>query len=262
MDICVTCTVIRGLCEQDCAKDHKHRRGVPNFADENSQLCGSCKVALGRLPQDVADAYALLPELTEPSMGGRGGEVRARDPDPPMPLGDAHDLTWERPLPMGPVAAARLAQWPQDQIGRLSVAGSLLSHVRVWIDLRGMGEVGPEPTVPKLAEWLSVRTGWAVEHHPAIDEYASDLVDLRGLLLAMVGRETPDERPQPLPGVPCVRCRRMTLVRELDTGRVLCTWADCQRIYTEDEWNTAARAMLQAARRGQVQPVTQEGAAQ
>lgn len=253
--LCITCAAIRGLCLDDCDRDHKHRRGAPNVADEGV-VCGSCRVALERLPLDVADAFSHIPWLLQPSTG-KAGEVRAKDPDPPMPLSDIHDLADLRLPPLGPIAAARLAEWPQDQIGRLSVAGILWGHVRVWVELRGMGETGPEPTVPRLCEWLAVRTPWAVEHLPAVDEYAADLVDLRGLLLAMVGRETPDERPKPLPGVWCPRCRRVALVREPRPDRegedqIRCTWQDCGRVYHMDDWATVSKATAKALKRGDI----------
>src|SRR5690606_18841117 len=38
--LCATCAAVRGLCGDDCTKDHKHRRGQPNQRDDRSQVCG------------------------------------------------------------------------------------------------------------------------------------------------------------------------------------------------------------------------------
>lgn len=214
---------------------------------ENPPSCPDCALRLAAIPGELADAFAHIPWLLQPS-SGKAGEVRAKDPDPPMPLGDVHDLADLRLPPLGPFAAARLAEYPHDQIGRLSVAGVLWAHVRVWIDLRQLGESGPEPTVPKLCDWLAVRTPWAVESHPAVNEYAEDVAGLLGLLLAMVGRETPDERPKPFP-VPCPTCRRMSLVRRHDM-HIECQWPDCSRVYSPDDWARVSKATANAIRRG------------
>ncbi len=46
-----------------------------------------------------------------------------------------------------------------------------------------------------MAVWLRERSDWACDQDPAVGEYAEDLQSLRGLLMSMVGRTEPDERP-------------------------------------------------------------------
>jgi hypothetical protein len=246
---CITCNPINQWCDQPCPKSHnKHRYGTPT-AVESSYACGPCVVALTNLPGDIAVAYCLLDGLEVP--GAKTGDGRSKNPEAPLPLVvDPVDLTAEWRLPQGPIRLGRLAAEADMQYGHMPVRSSLGTWVAEWCERRGMGEVGPALTVPAMCDWLTVRTDWAVEHHPGLDEYAAQLVRLRTVLHALVGQPEPDERPQQFP-VPCPRCHRMSLVRRADMA-VECKWPDCARVYSETEWTTVSKATANAIRRGQI----------
>jgi len=222
-------------------------RGRPNHTDQ-SPTCPACAQKLAAIPDNIATTYTFLGWALLLPESGRTGDGRSTSPDPALPFPiDAHDL-------LAPGTAVRhpdnLRSAVHEQIGHLPVAVTLQSWVRDWADQRSLGE-HPDTTVRAMCVWLTERTPWAAAHHPAVDEYATEMLSLRGALNAIVGRDQPDERPKPLPGVPCVRCRRITLVRRPDSS-VECTWEDCRRVYSEAEWNTASKAAAQAARRGQI----------
>jgi hypothetical protein len=224
----------------------RHGRRVNHV--ERSQGCPDCRLVLAAVPGEIADAYALLPPLLLPG-STKGGEVRSKDPDPPMPLGDVHDLVANFRYPQGPLRLGRLAANDVDQIGRLPVRITLGSWARDWAERRDVGENGPRDTVLSMCTWLAHRTGWACDHHPDVDRYTDDVRSLLGLLLALVGRTEPDERPKPLPGVPCVRCRHSSLSRDHD-GTMRCSWPDCMGVWTPEEYERASKATANAIRRG------------
>lgn len=266
--LCVCCAVIRGpWCDDDCERRHKHRRGQPNPADEGV-VCGQCRVVLANLPREVAEAYALLPTLLEEPGSSRGGEVRSRNPDPPMLLTDAHDLTWERVVPAGPLALSRLAENADLQDGYPPVVSTLWWRIQDVLSYRTAGETGPEPEVGSMCQWLAVRAADLAASYPPVDEYAAEMVRLHGVLLAMVGRSepcpdcggkgcetcvgrgyVPIQRPQPLPGVPCPRCKHVSLSRE-PNGDVACGWEGCGNRWRPDEYDLRQKAMANAVRRG------------
>ncbi len=215
------------------------RYGKRVYHVDSPAACPSCRLLLAKAPEEIASAYALLPELVVP--GAHGGDGRSKNPEAPLPFTvDPMDLTAPWQLPQGPLRLGRLGANAGDQIGHLPVVASLGTWVRDWIAIRDLGESGPESTVPAMAAWLAVRTEWAVENHGAVDEYADEMVQLRGLLWALTGRPTVDERPKPLP-VPCPRCRHMSLTRRAD-DYVQCEWPDCQRVFRPEEWLDVSRA--------------------
>ena len=219
-------------------------RGRPNHT-ETSQACPACAQKLTAIPDDIADAHALLQQLLEPRRGA--ADTRQATAEAPIPLAiDPYDLTADHLLPQGPLRRARLAANAGDQIGHLPVAVVLHSWVRDWADQRDLREQGPAGDVPELARWLAERTDWACAEHPALDEYAAELHELRGTLLALVGRAEPDERPKPIKGVPCIRCRHVTLARRPD-GSVECQWPDCASVWRDDEYERWSRAASKAA---------------
>ena len=208
--------------------------------------CPDCRLKLRAIPADIGDAYPLLADILEPQRGKT--DTRSRRADASIPLAvDPYDLTANHITPQGPIGRARLAANLDLQIGHLPVAAVLSTWIRDWAELRDVGE-NYTGTVYAMCRWLTERTDWAVDHHPAVDEYAAELADLRGVLLALVGRTEPDERPQRLPGVPCVRCRHVTLLRRHD-GTVECSWPDCRTVWRADEYDHLTKAAAYAARR-------------
>lgn len=214
---------------------------------ETPLACGDCRVKLAALPRDIADAYTYLGLLLPPRRGKQGsGQPRRAEAPTPLSI-DPLDLTSDNLPPRGPIRLGRLAENLTDQIGHLPVAAQLHLWVRDWCEVRDLGEQGVT-SVSAMADWLSVRTDWACDHHHGVDDYAGEMTALWGTLQGMVGRVTPDERPQRLPGVPCVRCRHVTLVRHHD-DRVECLWPDCRSVWNVDEYTRITRAASNAIRR-------------
>lgn len=135
-----------------------------------------------------------------------------------------------------------------DQIGELPVATKLDQWVREWITYGWCpGDHLPVPTVVTLVDWLSKRLDVACDHHPAIDEFATEIRDLlrtcrrhAGLLLA---------HPEYLDGVPCSGCDLMALFRKPgDDYRAEC--GSCGKLYTDEEyerWVGLVAAQVRAA---------------
>lgn len=217
---------------------------------ETPQACPACRIQLAALPTEIADAYSWLGwTLLRPESGKRG-DGRAASPEPKLPFPvDAHDL-------LAPTVAidhpARLTVNADLQTGHLPVRETLGTWARDWADLRDLGEHGPADDVHAIAQWLAVRTDWAADHHPTVDDYAGELVQLRGTLTALVGRNEPDERPKRMPGVPCPRCRHVTLFRRVDAD-VECHWPDCQTVWRADEYEHITRAVASAVRRNRLE---------
>lgn len=74
-----------------------------------------------------------------------------------------------------------------DQVGLTSIPSALDSWVREWAETRQMDEWLPEPNVYELVGWLCRRLDWACDHHPAVDEFATEIRRLHGTLRAVVG---------------------------------------------------------------------------
>jgi hypothetical protein len=89
--------------------------------------------------------------------------------------------------------------YADDQTGRVSIATTLGSWVRDWIDERGEGEHEPVPTVATLVGWLDARLGWACDRHPAVDEFATEIRELVGALRHAVGQTSDRMRLGPCP---------------------------------------------------------------
>ena len=246
--LCTVCIPLRWT-----RKQREQGNGPNPHPVESGYSCPSCAVALAAVPKDIAESFGWLGwALLRPESGKRG-DGRAASPDPALPFPvDAHDLAANHGAPRGPIALARLAENADLQVGYPPVAATLWNHVRVWVDVRGKGEAGPEPTVPAICDWLSVRTAWACEEFPAVDEYALEVVQLRGALYGIAGHPEPDDRPVPVAGVPCIRCRHVSLVRRPADMAILCQWPDCMSVWTPDEWARVTKATAQAVRRGQI----------
>lgn len=247
---CVTCQAVNGWCDDPCPKPHKrHRHGTPNPV-ESGYACPECVAALANLPGDIADAYPLLEGLDVP--GAKAGDGRSKNPEAPLPfVVDPVDLMADWRMPQGPLRLARLAENGDLQHGLMPVRFVLGTWCRDWLERRDVGETGPADDVQAMAGWLSVRTEWAAENHPGLDEYAAELVRLRGILFGLVGQLEADERPKVLPSVWCPRCRHVSLVRRPDDF-VECTWETCRRVFSADEWATVSKATAKALKKGDI----------
>lgn len=130
-----------------------------------------------------------------------------------------------------------------DQIGHLPVATELDFWVRDWAEVRGQGEHLPVPTVAELATWLANRRDWACANHPAIDEFATKIGQIRGALRSALGlTAAPKERCE---GVECKACDRMALYR--DGALVSCGY--CGQHYSERDYREWVGLLAGRARR-------------
>ena len=212
---CVCCPVLRP-------------NGEPRIY-ERAQVCEGCRNWLRSM---LAEVVSMYPALTDHLERGQGNGQRVSGTfEAPLPLRvEPLDLAMPARVP-NPSPAART--WPQDQLGRLSVASVLDSWVRDWRDTRGRGEHAPEPTVAVLAEWLNNRLDWACDEHPAVDDYAAELRDLVTVLRRITGQSKP--RPEHL-DVPCRRCDLLDLHRPT-AGDYWSECASCGDLMTEAEYH-------------------------
>lgn len=158
----------------------------------------------------------------------------------------------ERPPGQAPINWAAYGGDP-DQIGHLSVATELEFWVQDWITMRGEGEHLPLPLVPPLAGWLSARLTWAIDEHPAIDEFATALTRIYGALRAYVPRvveedEKPPQRRAEPRTAPCPACDMVSLWWWPSDERVRCDTDGCNRVMTESEYAQWARLVIADAR--------------
>lgn len=130
-----------------------------------------------------------------------------------------------------------------DQIGHLAVATELDVWVRDWRDTLYPGHSLPVPTVPVMVDWLAKRLHDACDQHPAIDEFATDVRDLRSTIRGVLGlTDAPKERCH---GIACRSCDNLTLFR--DNGLVSCAY--CGLHYSEQEYRDWTGLLAAQARR-------------
>lgn len=142
-----------------------HPDGQPRLPN-NPQVCDGCRrrlaTRLSEIPTNLNGVYAhILP-------GRTGGERRTRGFESRAPFNlNAYSLIgagWDTPL-------ARLDFWVQD-----------------WA--RERRESTPDPTVRLLCGWLANRIDWACDHHPAVDEFTMDIIDITRSLRPFQPRTT------------------------------------------------------------------------
>lgn len=247
---------------------------------EHPQCCDPCRLWLPTLLRDIAEGYA---ELIADEPPPRPVGVRLDD-DGSFEAPMAYDVL---PLPAGPVRApgnggrvsgshgapvpiqldpvdltapARLPNparsrgyyprslWPEDQIGLQSVATRLDLWVRDWISYDTCpGDHLPDATVSGLAGWLAVRVDWACNQHPAVDEFAAEMRELRAVLRRANG-DGPIY-PEPIQAVPCSGCDAVALFRPVNSPyRAEC--GACGKLYTDDEYQRWTGLLAMQARTG------------
>jgi hypothetical protein len=204
---------------------------------ERAHVCEPDRHWLDELLGEIANLYTDLPYALQPT--GNTGQRVTGSRTPPLPLRvDILDLTLPANQGARALYARGLLGLDEDQTGTLSVATILDTNVRDW--LTHTPGHRPHPTVPALAHWLRVRVTWACDHHPAVDEFASEMRELASALRRATGR-TP-LRPQPCEGVPCRRCDLLTLVRLADgSGDIECANPDCRLVLRADEYQVWCR---------------------
>ena len=121
-----------------------------------------------------------------------------------------------------------------------AVTFELWSWAGDWCEVRREDPAKVPTGVPALADWLSVRAGWAADHHPAFDEFASDVRRIVVRLEDVTGRS---DRPEK--GPPCPYCRASLLREWTDAGLSddwVCT--RCRRAFNPPQYRLAVMASL------------------
>ncbi len=134
---------------------------------DNPPVCTRDRQRLAQALWELRDLHALLPFALEP---GRGARLPGRvlQVEAPLPLRDtALDLA-------GRARTLEVQDYRGDQHGPVAVAALLDSWAQDWSAIRDDEEL-PDPTVDALVAWLSRRLPWALDVHPAIDEFAAEL---------------------------------------------------------------------------------------
>jgi hypothetical protein len=187
----------------------------PGQAVEQGQVCPGCTQRIRRHLADILDLYMRL-DLRPGSSAGQPRVSGSREA--PLPLRvDALDLTM-------PARGGTVHDQRGDQIGHVPVASILDQWVDDWREHRARGERRPEPpTVAVLVGWLDVRLDDACQDHPAIDEFAAGMRQLRADLRREVGDVDPGPRRR---AWPCPGCGQLALVADEDHVRcAVCEWA-------------------------------------
>lgn len=233
---------------------------------EREHVCEPCRGRLAWQPREITGLWQqLLDTEPEPDPWRQLGEISRRlGKWTHDPVTDAVPSGPVRRSTAAPVTGTRAPQPPIDldgidlvapartgtvhdparlQTGHLSVPTVLDEWVRDIRDTRGLREHLPVPTVPELCAWLSRRTDWIADHHPAADEYAGEMSRLIAVMRGVLNLTTP--RPVLCEGVACPRCGMRVLYRG-ETEYVEC--AGCGRLLRDDEYHEAVAEQAQAVR--------------
>jgi len=135
---------------------------------------------------------------------------------------------------IGPANLGAVKDVYSDQSGFVSVATVLDSWASDWADLRGKGEARPLPTVPRLAEWLRDRLGWAAAEHPALNDFSQDLHRTAWALRAANGDLPGDDEHKD--GIECARCDLMALFDVGDFTECIPDKGGCGKLYKPGEY--------------------------
>jgi hypothetical protein len=169
---------------------------------ESGSVCPPCTTTIDTTLTDIAELTAQLPAALVP--GQTRAEHVSGTPEPPLPLQLAPLDLLMPPRVLRLSEAGSAAR--DDQTGDLSVASTLDTWVRDWQSYLYRERL-PRPTVPRLVCWLRDRLGWAVLNHPAMDDFAGEMRELRARLRTVVGQRS--ERcyvglcPVDINGSPC-----------------------------------------------------------
>lgn len=139
---------------------------------DNPPVCTRDRQRLAQALWELRDLHALLPFALVPGQGPRQ-PGRVQQVEAALPLRDmALDLNG-RTATYG--FRDSVQDYRGDQVGTQPVAAILDSWARDWSAIREDEEL-PDPTVDALVAWLSRRLPWALDVHPAIDEFARELM--------------------------------------------------------------------------------------
>lgn len=204
--------------EHLCVVCPQLRQGEPRVY-ERANVCEGCRARMMGLLGELSDYYAYV----DLRRGSNGSQRVSGSRTPPLPLRVvALDLTL-------PPHVATVHDPRRDQIGHPGVATILDSWARDWqshIDAHL-----PSPTVPLLCAWLSRWLETACNDHPAIDEFAAEILDLIRTLRRVNGQAGPAVE---LLDVPCRRCDWLTLAPVPRQDRIECL--NCGDLSTGEEY--------------------------
>jgi hypothetical protein len=196
---------------------------------DNPPVCTRDRLRLAQALWELRDLHQLLPYALPPGRGElvRVGGTRERQ----LPLRtDVHDLA-------AAATSTPVLDHDHDQVGAVAVASILDSWAQDWAS--HLGEALPDPSVDALVSWLSRRLPWALDNHPAIDEFAKEitltLYDCRSVL--SVSRR-PEYSPLACPGCGtaalsrnsgdpswrCAECKAEVEVEREDKAMIVATY--------------------------------------
>lgn len=216
------------LREEADPLDHQDWLRVPVPTSDPARLRPWRWLRPAREAEDVL-ARVLPMGIVKSALGAGARVSGSKEPAAVTDL-DRLDLT-SPPRAAFPTAAGRANK--ADQIGRSPVAADLDLWVHAWRDALFPGQHLPAPTVPVLVGWLEKRLHEACQRHPAIDEFAAEMYELRRALRGKLGLNAPPK--QLCRGVFCKACDLKTLYRE--GGLISC--GNCGENYSENaylEW--------------------------
>lgn len=198
------------------------------YRDEGSYTCSAEPSALRALLTELPELYALLTPLDDRQDAMSAGPVRAVQTGPRTSGGSVEaavpidltvlDLTAPSRMAARQLAARGALGLDPDQVGDLSVPTVLETWCRDWRDTLYPGSPLPGATVVEMCRWLADRVPAACERHPAIDEAAAELRQLRARIRGVAGYS---DRPELVPGR-CPRCRWKALHRLPGDGWIRC----------------------------------------
>lgn len=186
-----------------------HRRGVDPLAD--------------RLPAGPVRGPARQPRVSG-----------SHEPPAPTSL-DRIDLTLPARPETRPLFARGVLGLDDDQTGHLSTATVLDTWARDWRDSMWPEQNLPAPTVPELVRWLRDRADDACNLHPAIDEFAAEVKDLRYAMRRQLGETAAQPETERYRGVTCQKCDlRGFLMRKPGSRYIECR--ACGLLMTDSEY--------------------------
>lgn len=212
------------------------------YRDEGSYTCSAEPAALRTLLGEIPDLYISLSLYDDPEPEMAAGPVRAVADGPRVSGGSVEaavpidltvlDLTAPSRMAARELAARGALGLDPDQVGDLSVPTVLETWVRDWRDQLYAWSPLPDPTVYPMCRWLSDRVDQACQSHPAIDEFAGEMRQLRARLRGVAGYS---DRPELVPGR-CPRCRYRALHRLPGDDWIRCGNEEaCGALWTPEE---------------------------
>lgn len=207
-----------------------------------AQVCNPDRIRLAGTLASIVELWRQLPDALQPGQSAAQRVTGSRDAPIPARI-DVIDLT---AAVRNGSATPEAREHPEDQIGHPAVAAILDQWCRDWRDEMAFAQTLPLPTVPELARWLTDRLDWACDRHPAVDEFATEMRQLRAVLFGTLGLFEPE--PEFCNGVVCRGCDRYALYRSQDRYAAECD--ECGMLYTEDEyreWSALVSAQVRCA---------------